>query len=146
MTSHRVTRMKIKEANASKPKLSKNKKAVDGKTKRELLAKIQSERSRLEETLAPLSDAQLIEPGVVGDWSIKDILAHLSVWEGRLRQRVKGQAERGTDLGTPEFNAQVFVENRNRDLKDVRAEFQRSYVRVIVLAEGLSNMEVERWW
>jgi uncharacterized protein (TIGR03083 family) len=28
-----------------------------------------------------LSDAQLAAPGVVGDWSVKDILAHVTTWE-----------------------------------------------------------------
>jgi hypothetical protein len=30
---------------------------------------------------AQLSDAQLMEPGVTGDWSVRDILAHVSTWE-----------------------------------------------------------------
>jgi len=28
-----------------------------------------------------LSDAQLMKPGVTGDWSVRDILAHVSTWE-----------------------------------------------------------------
>jgi len=30
---------------------------------------------------AGLSDAQLMEPGVTGDWSVRDILAHVTTWE-----------------------------------------------------------------
>ena len=28
-----------------------------------------------------LSDAALLEPGVTGTWSVKDIIAHVTVWE-----------------------------------------------------------------
>ncbi len=143
--------MKTAKPKPSKTKLSKNRKAVTGKaneprTKRVLLDLIQSEHERLEQALAPLNDAQLIQPGVMEDWSIRDILAHLAVWEARLQQRVKGRPERGTELGTPQFNAQIFAENRGRALKAVRADFERSHQSVIKLAESLSAAEVKHWW
>jgi hypothetical protein len=33
------------------------------------------------ESYADLSDAQLTEPGVIGDWSVRDIIAHVTWWE-----------------------------------------------------------------
>jgi hypothetical protein len=116
------------------------------KTKKALLDAIGSERERLEQTFSALSEAQMIQPGVVGEWSIKDILAHLAAWERRLVQRVHGEPERGVDLGTPAFNAQVYSENKSRSLADVQSESQRSYAAVLALAEGLSNADVRHWW
>jgi hypothetical protein len=115
-------------------------------TKKALLDAIGSERERLEETLIGLSEAQLIQPGVVGEWSIKDVLAHLAAWEQRLVHRVNGEPERGIDLGTPAFNAQVYLENKSRALADVQSESQHSYAAVLALASGLSSAEVKRWW
>ena len=116
------------------------------KTKKALLESIQAERKRLDQTLSVLTEVQLIQPGVVGEWSIKDTLAHLTAWEQRLLQRVRGKPERGVELSTPNFNAQVFRENRNRTLVDVQAESQRSYSAVVRLAENLSDLEVQQWW
>ena len=50
-------------------------------TKSELLNQIRTERGQLEETLARLTHAQMLLPGVDGEWSVKDALAHISTWE-----------------------------------------------------------------
>ena len=33
------------------------------------------------ESYAGLSDSQLMEPGVSGAWSVRDILTHVTTWE-----------------------------------------------------------------
>ena len=50
-------------------------------SKTDLLAAIDKERPALETLLATLTPAQMAEPGLVGDWSAKDVLAHLFEWE-----------------------------------------------------------------
>ena len=47
----------------------------------ELIQAIQAERARLEHNLSAISFTDMTLPGVVGIWSIKDILAHLAAWE-----------------------------------------------------------------
>ena len=47
------------------------------------LEKLQTERRRLEQNLAQLSENDMLQPGVVGEWSVKDIVAHLTDWEQR---------------------------------------------------------------
>jgi DinB superfamily len=46
-----------------------------------LLRSLDRAWAALKEAYAGLSDAQLTEPGVTGDWSVKDILAHVTTWE-----------------------------------------------------------------
>ena len=46
-----------------------------------LLNTIQTERTRFEALLAPLSEEQLCSPTLDGGWSIKDIMAHVAEWE-----------------------------------------------------------------
>lgn len=50
----------------------------------ELLEALEDSHNELSEMLADLPDEALEEAGVSGSWSIKDILAHLSMWEGQL--------------------------------------------------------------
>jgi hypothetical protein len=33
------------------------------------------------ESISGLSDSVLVEPGVVGEWSVRDLLGHISTWE-----------------------------------------------------------------
>lgn len=131
-----------------KPKPAKTKKPASKtpKTQAVLLDKIRSERARLEQSIAMLSEAQLTQPGVVEESSVKDILAHLTVWEQRLMQRVTGKPEFGADMGTREFNEYIFRELRNRPLSTVQSEFQTSYRYVLRVARGLSDAEVKKWW
>ena len=50
-------------------------------TKALLLSESQKERAALDELLEPLTPVQMTEPGILGEWSVKDVLAHLYEWE-----------------------------------------------------------------
>jgi len=50
--------------------------------KAELIAALQDARAQFRDAIAGLKDADLTQPGVTGDWSIKDVVAHLNLWEG----------------------------------------------------------------
>ena len=47
----------------------------------ELVARIRSARAEFEDLLAGLSPDEMTRPGVAGDWSVKDTLAHLAWYE-----------------------------------------------------------------
>lgn len=49
--------------------------------KQQLLKRLDQAWVSLKESYAGLTDSQLAEPGVMGDWSVKDILAHVTTWE-----------------------------------------------------------------
>ena len=51
------------------------------KSKAEFLNDIQVERKRLERNLNNLTAIDMTQQGVVGEWSVKDVLAHLVAWE-----------------------------------------------------------------
>jgi hypothetical protein len=52
--------------------------------KTELLEALEDSRQELLEMLEDLPDETLLKPGVIGEWSIKDILFHLTYWEGQM--------------------------------------------------------------
>jgi len=47
-----------------------------------LLQRIREAREQLDAVLAALDDAALAQPGFAGDWSAKDVMAHI-VWHER---------------------------------------------------------------
>lgn len=63
-------------------------------TKQELISTIEAERAKLDALIGTLSDAQMNEPNAVGEWSVKDTLAHLALWTAR-NITVMYQAEQG---------------------------------------------------
>jgi len=50
-------------------------------TKQQLLDRLENAWADLQASFAGLSEAQMTQPGVTGDWSVKDILAHVTTWE-----------------------------------------------------------------
>lgn len=46
-----------------------------------VLQRLGAEWEALQESYAGLSEADLLEPGVTGAWSVRDIIAHVTWWE-----------------------------------------------------------------
>jgi len=99
-----------------------------------LLDRIQTGYQQLEVLLAPLSEAQMTTPTVNGTWSVKDNLAHLTIWQGYLLQQLQGILTTKEPpafmpgLSTEdEINEQIYHENKDRPLADVLAAFRSSY-------------------
>lgn len=63
-------------------------------SKAELLATLRAERVRWEALLAEVDGARMTEPGVEGEWSVKDAIAHITVYERWLVEWL-GAARRG---------------------------------------------------
>src|SRR6476661_3339465 len=65
--------------------------------KSELLNWLQQQNLQWEAFLDQIGEERMDQPGVAGDWSIKDIIAHLAVWQrglnARLQAALRGEAE-----------------------------------------------------
>lgn len=113
---------------------------ADPTTKAELLAACNDAQQQVEETIAPLTPAQMTAPGVNGAWSIKDELAHLTFWNQNLLIRLRAATTDETpdpahfaksDVEIDEWNARVFTENKDRPLEDVLTDFRDTYTQVV---------------
>jgi hypothetical protein len=51
------------------------------------IARFQKSHEELEAVIARFSDEELITPGRLGDWSLREVLAHIAAWD-RWGQRV----------------------------------------------------------
>jgi hypothetical protein len=109
-------------------------------TRAALLDRIGGERRRLESTLAGLSPEQMELPGVIGRWSVKDILAHLAAWEalfcGWYQAGLRGETP---ELPAPGFtwremdalNEQIYQQHCAQPLAEVQAWFSVSHQRLL---------------
>jgi len=118
------------------------------KNKAELLNDIQIKRRRLEKTLDSLTEIEMVIPGVVGEWSVKDILAHLTAWEqlfcswyesglhGRLPETPPvGMSRTAMDA----LNQKIFVQNQQKPLSEVFTDFYASYQQILALVQAISE-------
>lgn len=110
-----------------------------------LLEKLQTEQDAFEEVLAPLTETQMTTPGVTPIWSIKDVLAHVTVWRRYVLDRLQA-ARHGTEptfIVTDEdgdrVNAQFYEEARPLPLSAVLAAFRDTYQQMIDTIRVLSD-------
>ncbi len=106
--------------------------------KAELISRIESERRALEATLAHIPAEDMLVEGVVGDWSVKDTLAHIAVWYSRA-VTLLFQAERGKSLQLPHseamdrstLEARDHQSQKDRPLDRIRADFHGAHQQLI---------------
>jgi len=117
-------------------------------TKAQLLEDAKREHAALEMFLERLSPEEMAQPGALGEWSVKDVLAHLIEWE----QMVLGWIETGLGGKTPAMpaegykwsqlpalNQHIYEKHRNRPLAEVLEQFHSSYQQVLKSIEGFSE-------
>jgi hypothetical protein len=109
-----------------------------------LRAAVVAGRDRLDATLARFDDAAMLER-VEGEWTRKDVLAHLEAWERRLLTLVT--ALRAGDplppsVETDALNEQFFQANRDRSLDDVRSGERDAYERMLAAIDEATDEEL----
>lgn len=116
------------------------------KTKTDLLDQARKEHDLLDECLAGLSDAQYVETDIVGAWSVKDVLAHLTEWEqmalGWHAADQRGEQPEMPANGykwnqTPELNQQIYEKHRERPLHHILADYRASYAEIIAFIKNM---------
>jgi len=109
------------------------------------------ERGKLDAVLASVTPERMVEPGVVGEWSVKDVLAHLHEWErmalGWYRTGLTGAAPDVpapdyTWNQTPQLNRTIFEKHRDRPLDEVFKAFRVSRQELLEVIESLSDDEL----
>jgi uncharacterized protein (TIGR03083 family) len=115
--------------------------------KAEVLEKIRSGRERMEAAIAGLDEAEMAQPGVVGNWSVKDLLAHVTVWEAELVTALwyttLGRRPRLADIRDVDaWNARRYEENKDRPLDRILGDFRGVYEQLLQRVERLSDDEL----
>jgi hypothetical protein len=108
--------------------------------KSELLNWLQEEYQQWEAFLDQIGPARMDQPGVNGDWSMKDIVAHLTGWQPRLTSHIQA-AQRGEPEPPPpwpahletedEINAWIYESNRGRSVREVLDESHQVFQQLL---------------
>lgn len=120
-------------------------------TKDALLAEIRAERGFLEEFLATLTPQQMVVPGAIAGWSVKDVLAHLAEWEqlllvwyqAGLRSEVPPLPAPGYSWAQmDDLNRKIYEKYFDRSLEDVQTFFHASYLQVLEAVHAMTEDEL----
>jgi hypothetical protein len=119
--------------------------------KAKLQEMILSDRAQLDELLATLSAAQMCQTTLENQWSVKDVLAHIAVWEKRcvgwIQAGLRGEKPDKPEAGytwevVDKLNEKTFQENRERPLNDVQAAYRQAHQEMLAQVQALSEDDI----
>lgn len=117
--------------------------------KAELIEALSLSRADFIEIIAGLSDEEMEQPGQVGNWSIKDVLAHLNMWEAESIKMLfqAGQGSKPTTLHFKQVdddavNAQWYAESKDRSLEAILDDFEGVRNQLIRRLETFKDSEL----
>jgi hypothetical protein len=105
----------------------------------------------LDKSLAQLSADEWMNPGIVGSWNAKDLLAHLTAWEGFLRDwYICGLQKKTSKIPAPGYswteinrlNEDIYRRNQDRSLDEIQAEYLASYQETFALVQSIPQADL----
>ena len=122
-------------------------KAAKGRSldrRQRLLARLDKAWTEFKESYAGLRTSELLEPGVTGPWSVRDIIAHVTTWEEEALKHLplvlagKRPPRYSTTYGGIDaFNARTTEQKKTLSLPDVLRHQEDVHRRLIELIQGV---------
>ena len=115
--------------------------------KRERLEeRLESRWQELHDAFDGLSNDALMEPGVVGPWSVRDVLAHVTTWDEEALKALPiivqgGRVPRYSTLygGIDAFNAQVQERKTGLSQEQVLTELEETHQSLLAYLESVPD-------
>jgi DinB superfamily len=114
--------------------------------KRQLLRRLDQAWTTFTSSYAGLSGAQVLEPGVTGKWSVRDIIAHVTTWEQEALKHLPLVLKGGrpprysvTHGGIDAFNALTTEEKKHLPLSAVLRQQDQMHAQLIEFIEAVSE-------
>jgi uncharacterized protein (TIGR03083 family) len=125
--------------------------------KNELLERLGASRDELLRAASDLTEEQLAAPGVVGNWSVRDVVGHVGYWEKVIHDHVRQSFSEGRPRPLKSDPAEDAINRRESDRRKswpwprVRAEFEDGRAALIERVQGIAEAELSiqvpcPWW
>ena len=112
--------------------------------RQQVLKRLDTAWAGFEESYAGLSNAQLLTPGVTGEWSVRDIIAHVTWWEEEALEHLPLVREGGRPPrysvrygGIDAFNAIKTEQRRDLSLAEVLRQHDEVHERLTAYLRGV---------
>jgi hypothetical protein len=117
----------------------------------QLLQRLDAAWQAFKESYAGVPESRLTERGVVGDWSVKDIVAHVSTWEEEALKHLPLIIAGGTPPrysatygGIDAFNALMTEQKRALSLAEVLERLDETHRRLVDYVESVPEEQFTR--
>lgn len=117
-------------------------------TKDVLLKIFHTERQRWEALLATIDEEHMLQAGVAGHWSVKDVIAHITVYEAWLVEWLKAAQQGGfpppsvlDDANIDRRNERVYSETHILSLEEVIAQARLTFQELIAVIEAFPAVD-----
>ena len=121
--------------------------------KAEVERKLDAEWQSLQRAVESLSESELQAPGVVEEWSVKDLLGHIAFWANKAAHdldAINAGEEGAIQLadgqeGVDAWNARESEARKDRPLADVKTEWEASFeaARQALSVTPVEKLEIE---
>jgi hypothetical protein len=118
---------------------------------KQVLARLDAAWKDFEDSYAGLSDGEALAPGVTGQWSVRDIIAHVTWWEEEALKHLPLIQKGGrpprysvTYGGISAFNALMTEQRRHLSLADVRRQHDDVHAQLIAYVRNAPAELFER--
>jgi hypothetical protein len=106
---------------------------------------LQGTRAQWEAALAQMDEQRMLQPGIVGTWSMKDLIAHVSWYEREMVTVIRLRVFTGSQwwvLPADERNAMIYQQNSQRPLQEIVHEGLQSYTELLEAVQSLSDEDL----
>jgi len=122
--------------------------------KNSLLDRIKLERGFWETLLDEVGEANMTQPGATGDWTFKDVVAHLAQWRQQTIAKLSAAKQQqpptpppwpaflNEETETEQINDWIYETNRHRSLEEVLNESRQQFDRLEELVQSLSEQDL----
>ena len=118
--------------------------------KDQVLKRLEKAWATFQESYVGLSNPQLMVAGVMDNWSVKDILAHVTTWEEEALKYLpliltEGKPPRYIQFGGIDaFNAQMAEQKRDMTLSDVQRQLDETHRLLIDYLQSVPEEQFTR--
>lgn len=111
-----------------------------------LVARLDSAWAELRDSYEGLSESELTRPGALGEWSVKDVLAHVTTWEEEALKHLPtiARGERppryASEGGIDAFNARMAERKRDLSLETVLARMDETHATLVAYLRSTIEM------
>ena len=119
--------------------------------KSELIKNLEESRETFLDLLDQFPDSLIRTEGVIGNWTIKDILVHLSrreaeiiklIWQIKINNHPK-MVRMDTQTNFQDQNEMWYLESRSRPFERVLEDFHSVRTQIIIRVEDLDNQDLD---
>jgi hypothetical protein len=117
--------------------------------KSKLLQNLDTAWTELQSSYAGLSDEEMVQPCTIGEWSIKDIIAHVTSWEDEALKHLPTILAGKRPLrysvtygGIDAFNAQVMAQKKTLSLTEILRQRDETHHQLIDFIQQVPEEQV----